>query len=154
MSEKRESLTGHEIADLFVLGALASLVIWYFWDAWSASSQILNMILILPFTVLTLILCSIQFFRQLIGSRPKEAPEVESVKSVFPVIGLFFVYTMTLPWLGFDVGTCLFVGGFLWFHGERRWPWILGYSSTFASVTSLFFAAMLPYPMPMLIFPP
>jgi putative tricarboxylic transport membrane protein len=110
------------------------------------------LILILPFTILTMLLCLIQFFRQLVG-RPIEERVVEPVKSVFPVISLFVVYTLTLPWLGFDVGTCLFIAAFLWFHGERRWVWIAGYSLSFASVTSLFFAAMLPYPMPMLLFP-
>ncbi|MGK0238027.1 MAG: putative tricarboxylic transport membrane protein [Candidatus Pelagisphaera sp.] len=152
MSERRKSLTKNQIADLAVLVALASLVVWYYLDARSASTHILNLILILPFTILTLILCLIQFFRQLVGP-PSEEPVVESVKSVFPVISLFVVYTLTLPWLGFDVGTCLFIGAFLWFHGERRWAWIAGYSLSFASVASLFFAAMLPYSMPMLVFP-
>jgi len=152
MNPKVKPLTKHQIVDLTVLVALASLVVWYFVNARSASTHILNLILILPFTVLTLFLCLIQFICQLI--RPSvEAPAVESVKSVLPVISLFAVYALTLPWLGFDVGTCLFVGAFLWFHGERRWPWIVGYSLSFASVVSLFFIAMLPYPMPMLVFP-
>ncbi|MBT5169889.1 MAG: tripartite tricarboxylate transporter TctB family protein [Opitutales bacterium] len=152
MIAKVKPLTKHQIADLAILVALASLVVWYILDALSSSTQVLNLILILPFTVLTLLLCLIQFIYQLI--RPSvEALSVEAVKSVLPVIALFAVYTLTLPWLGFDVGTCLFVGAFLWFHGERRWPWIVGYSLSFASIVSLFFAAMLPYPMPMLVFP-
>ena len=152
MSEKRKPVSGYQIADLLVLIALAGLVVWYFIDARSASTHILNLILILPFTVLTLILCLIQFLRQLF-SPPVKDPVVEPVKSVLTVIILFIVYTLTLPWLGFDLGTCLFIAAFLWFHGERRWPWIAGYSVSFASLASLFFAAMLPYPMPMLVFP-
>jgi putative tricarboxylic transport membrane protein len=152
MKDKRRSLDGREITDLWVLVALAGLVVWYFLDARSASNSVLNLILILPFTVLTLLLCAIQFIRQLIG-RTSEMGKAEPVKSVIPVVSLFVVYTLTLPWLGFDVGTCLFVAAFLWFHGERRWPWIAGYSVCFTSIVSLFFAAMLPYPMPMLIFP-
>ena len=152
MSEKRKLLGGHQIADLSVLVALAGLVVWYFLDARSASTHILNLILILPFTVLTLVLCLVQFLRQLFGPPAKEHV-VEPVKSVLTVIILFIVYTLTLPWLGFDVGTCLFIGAFLWFHGEHRWLWIAGYSVSFASVASLFFAAMLPYPLPMLVFP-
>lgn len=152
MSKKRIILGGHRIADLSVLVALASLVVWYFLDARSASAHILNLILILPFTVLTLILCLVQFLRQLFGPTAKQ-PVVEPAKSALPVIIIFITYTLTLPWLGFDVGTCLFIAAFLWFHGERRWPWIAGYSVSFASLASLFFATMLPYPMPMLVFP-
>jgi len=70
-----------------------------------------------------------------------------------PVIGLFFAYVVSLKWLGFDAGTFLFVSLFLWFHGERRWPWAFGYGLCLAVVLSLFFSKMLPYPMPMLVFP-
>jgi hypothetical protein len=152
MGEDKRLLSGRQIADLLVLVALAGLVVWYFIDARSASTHILNLILILPVTVLTLILCLVQCLRQLFGPPEKERA-LEPVKSVLTVILLFVIYTLTLPWLGFDVGTCLFIGTFLWFHGERRWPWIGGYSVSFASVASLFFAAMLPYPLPMLVFP-
>ena len=151
MSEDRKRFTGHQVVDLAVLIVLAGLVLWYLLDARSASTHILNLVLILPVTLLTLALCLIQFVRQLLG-KAKGSTEVEPVESVIPVIALFVAYTLTLPWLGFDVGTVLFVVLFLWFHGERRLPWIIGYSVSFAAVVSWFFSAMLPYPMPMLIF--
>lgn len=152
MSLDKKSFGGHQIADLIVLVVLAGLVVWYYLNARSASTHILNLILILPVTGLTLLFCMIQFIRQLMD-RTTELVAVESVKSVVPVISLFVGYTLTLPWLGFDVGTALFIALFLWLHGERRLPWVLGYSLSFASLVSLFFTAMLPYPMPMLIFP-
>ncbi len=151
-SHQAKALASHQIADLGILVVLAGLVVWYFLDAKSASTQILNLILILPFTVITLLLCLIQFVRQLIRPPIKE-PKVERVKSVIPVISLFVAYTLTLPWMGFDLGTMLFIAAFLALHGERRWLWVAGYSLSFASVASLFFAAMLPYPLPMMIFP-
>ncbi len=152
VTENRKKVGGRQVGDLAVLVVLAGLTLWYCLDARSASTHILNLILILPVTALVWLLCLIQFIRQLTG-RVSESPEVEPVKRVVPVISLFVGYTLTLPWLGFDVGTALFMAAFLWFHGERRWPWIVGYSLCFASVASLFFAAMLPYPMPMLVFP-
>ncbi len=148
----RKSLSGNQIADLVVLIVLAVLVVAYYLEARSASAHILNLILILPVTGLTLLLCLIQFIRQILD-RSTEAVSVESVKSVLPVISLFVGYTLTLPWLGFDVGTALFIAVFLWLHGERRLVWVFGYSLSFASLVSLFFTAMLPYPIPMLIFP-
>ena len=66
-------------------------------------------------------------------------------------MGLFSAYVLTLNWLGFDVGTALFVGAFLWLQGERRLRWLVGYSLAFALVLTLFFSRMLPYPMPTLL---
>lgn len=152
MKEKDETLSRHQLVDLGVLLGLAALVVWYYMDARSASTHTINLVLIGPVTGLSLLLCLIQFVRQLIWPS-HDRVKVESAKGVIPVISLFVTYTLTLPWLGFDVGSALFVGLFLWIHGERRWVWTVGYSVCFASLVSLFFAAMLPYPIPMLIFP-
>ena len=84
-------------------------------------------------------------------SPDREQPELDPVKSIVPVVSLFAGYVITLPWLGFDVGTFLFISLFLWFHGERRWQWVLGYGLCAATLMALFFSAMLPYPMPMLL---
>ena len=135
-----------------IAGQNVVLVVVYYLEARSASTHILNLILILPVTGLTLLLCLIQFIRQMLGHSTSPV-STESVRSGLPVICLFVGYTLTLPWLGFDVGTALFIACFLWLHGEKRLVWVLGYSLSFASLVSLFFSAMLPYPLPMLIFP-
>ncbi len=145
-------LNNHQIADLTVLFGLLSLVLWYFWDAYNASTQVLNLILIVPVTGLLLILCLIEFISQIRNS-DRETPALDPVSSIVPVVSLFALYVATLPWLGFDVGTFLFVSLFLWLHGERRWQWALGYGLCFASLIALFFSEMLPYPMPMLLLP-
>jgi len=140
----------HRIADLLVLLLLASLVAIYCFDAVRASASILNLILVLPVTVIVLVLCLIQF----VSSVPKvrsESDMKEPIADILPVVGLFAAYVLSLHWLGFDVGTCLFLGVFLWLHGERRWPWLLGYSISFAFALTIFFSKMLPYPMPMLM---
>ena len=71
--------------------------------------------------------------------------------SMVPVILLFIAYVLSLDFLGFDVGTMLFIAGFLLLQGERRIKWIAGYSLSFSLLTALFFSTMLPYPMPMLL---
>jgi putative tricarboxylic transport membrane protein len=137
-------------ADLVVLLVLAGLAALYGFDAYGASSDVLNLILVLPVIILVLVLCLAQFVIEL---RDNEAPPVvrESAADVAPVIGLFTAYVLTLEWLGFDIGTLLFVAAFLWLQGERRWRWLLGYSISLGFGLALFFSAMLPYPMPMLI---
>ncbi|MCP3907629.1 tripartite tricarboxylate transporter TctB family protein [Pseudomonadales bacterium] len=142
----------HQIADLLVLTVLLALVLGYCWDAYNASSQVINLILVLPLTGLVFILCAIEFINQW-RKRDQQAPELEPFATIVPVVSLFAAYVVTLPWLGFDVGTCLFIALFLWCHGERRWRWLLGYSLCFASLMTWFFSQMLPYPLPMLILP-
>ena len=148
----RKSLSKHQLADLLVLLGLLAITLWYLWDAVQASTQILNLILIAPVAVIITLLCAVEFIQQLRG-RGREDPKLEPVTAIVPVVSLFVFYVITLPWLGFDVGTFLFVSLFLWLHGERRLAWVLGYSFCFASLIALFFSQMLPYPMPMLLLP-
>lgn len=152
MLQRWDKMSKQRIADLAVLIILMILVATYCVDAMRASTDILNLILVLPITVIVLTLCLIQFFL----SAPKiysATVAQDPLSDVLPVIGLFTLYVVTLPWLGFDVGTCLFVGAFLWLHGERRWVWLTGYSISFAFILAIFFSKMLPYPMPLLLLP-
>lgn len=138
------------VGDLVVLLALAGLVILYGFDTYIASSDVLNLILVLPVISIVLALCAAQFIIELREIKD-EAPARDSVADVAPVIGLFAAYVLTLEWLGFDIGTTLFMAAFLWRQGERRWRWLVGYSISLGFGLAMFFSAMLPYPMPMLI---
>ena len=154
--------------DLVVLAVLAACVVFYCVDAIRASRDVLNLILVLPLSVAAFALCLAQFLITLRETRVRgsatalrEEPAAEepasarqgteSFADVFRVVGLFAFYVLTLPWLGFDIGTCLFLAAFLWLHGERRWSRLLGYSIGFGFLMALFFSRMLPYPMPMLL---
>lgn len=133
-----------------MLLVLAGLVAVYCIDAVRASTDVLNLILVLPVTAIVLVLCVAQFVQNV--RRPSvDVERRDASRDALPVAGLFAAYILSLPWLGFDVGTCLFIAAFLWWHGERRWPWLLGYSLGFAFALALFFSRMLPYPMPMLM---
>lgn len=175
-----ESIRTRAAGDLVVLAVLAVGIVSYCVDAIRASTAVLNLILVLPLSIAVFALCFAAFLISLRESRvrdpgtaspealaatvpasadpPESAAAPASVRpaaapgsDMLRVIGLFTVYVLTLPWLGFDVGTSLFIAGFLWLHGERRWPWLLGYSIGFGFLTALFFSGMLPYPMPMLL---
>lgn len=150
MSNPANKTSTYRVADLLVLLVLAGLVMLYGFDTYRASSDVLNLILVLPVIAIVLVLCLIQFVIEM-RDVTTEAPARESVKDVAPVIGLFAAYVLSLQWLGFDIGTMLFVATFLWLQGERRWQWLIGYSISLSFGLALFFSAMLPYPMPMLI---
>jgi len=149
MTTPTDVQTRRRTGDLFVLLALAALALAYGIDAVSASRSVLNLILVLPLTVGVLLLCAVQFVIDL--RRPGESASGERVRDGLPAMLLFAAYVLSLGWLGFDVGTFVFLCAFLWLHGERRPAWLVGYSFVFTSLAVFFFSTMLPYPMPLLI---
>ena len=150
MSGDTRTISRHRLADLGVLVLLAAAVVTYCVDAVRASADILNLILVLPVSVTVLALCALQMLGDVRQIR-EPPPERKSAADVLPVIVIFSLYVLTLPWLGFDVGTCLFLLAFLWFHGERRLRWLFAYAIGLSMALSLFFAKSLPYVMPMLV---
>lgn len=149
MNTRSGKIHADNIADLAVLVVLTLLVIVYGVDSVGASTHVLNLIFVLPLTVIVLCLCLVQFVRQ-VPKMKMTAGEMQPAAGVLTVVILFSAYVLSLNWLGFDVGTFIFLCAFLWLHGERRLPWLIGYSLSFALSMSLFFSMMLPYPMPML----
>jgi len=148
------SLNNHQKCNLVVLLGLFLLSGWYLWDSWRASTHIYNLILVLPLCVSLLVLCLLAFCREILA--PPAAVENDggdSEKGVLLVILLFIGYVITLPLLGFDLGTFAFVALFLRLTGEKKWQWALGYGLVFALSSALFFSYMLPYPMPLLLLP-
>lgn len=143
-------ISGHRLADLAVLVVLAAAVVAYCVDALRASADILNLILVLPVSVIVLALCTLQVALD-VRDLCEPPPAHNAATDIVPVVTLFSAYVLALPWLGFDVGTCLFLLAFLWLHGERRPLWLAAYAVGLSLALSLFFAKTLPYRMPMLL---
>ncbi|MDB1125105.1 tripartite tricarboxylate transporter TctB family protein [Vibrio algarum] len=144
-------------ADFVVVSILALFICWYAWSAWQTSSTVENMILIVPIAAIALVLTVGEIIQQIRRNATdisvENTEEKDSVFTVLPIIGLFTVYVMSLETIGFDVATTLFVAAFLWYQKERRLVWLIGYSVVFGLIMSVFFAQMLPYPMPMSLLP-
>ncbi|MFN3881972.1 MAG: tripartite tricarboxylate transporter TctB family protein [Nitrincola lacisaponensis] len=138
---------------LCMLLGLAGFTIWYLSDAIRVSFTTPNLLLILPVSLAVLLLCIAELIISTYRGKLFEAVDDEPVRDILPIILLFAVYVLTLPWLGFDLGTILFVAIFLRMKNERNWFWVLGYSIGFGIAIALFFALMLPYPMPMTFLP-
>lgn len=137
---------------LMLLG-LSGFTLWYLSDAIRASFTTPNLLLILPVAVAVLILCAAELMISAYKKELFQPVDDEPVADILPIILLFGGYVLSLPWLGFDLGTILFVAIFLRMKNEQRWFWVLGYSITFGIAIALFFAVMLPYPMPMTFLP-
>lgn len=146
------SASSERLIDTFVLVILMLFIGWYAIDSYRASTHILNLILVLPVALTASFLCIIELVR---GSRrtTTNTPSTDSIVGVLPMIGLFAAYVISLEWLGFDLGTFCFVSIWLYLRGERRWHWIISYSLAVAAITTIFFASILPYPMPLGLWP-
>lgn len=137
------------MADILVLLALAAFSSWYLIETYTASSKIENLIFIFPIGIAILSMCTLELIKQWRNGPTETHDNRDPVGSVLAVMALFAVYVLSLEWLGFDLGTVLFVAAFLALQGERRIHWLVGYSLVFGSLVALFFSNMLPYPMPM-----
>ncbi len=143
------NLPAQKALDLVVLATLILITVSYLYDTIEASGHIYNLVFVMPISLFLLVLCLIQVV--ICFSKIEVQSPAEPVSSVLPVIALFSAYVLTLGWLGFDIGTTLFISAFLWLHGERRGLRIVCYALAFGFGTALFFSKMLPYPMPMLV---
>lgn len=149
--------------DLSLVLLFAAVTIAYLADAWTASASLRNLVLLVPVSALSLILCALIVVD--VVRRPRAAPEaVSQEESPVPVersfidrykpavlMTLFALYIMTLPWLGFDVGSAVFVAAALLMDGERRLWLIAPVSIGFALGATVLFGWLLPYPMPTLV---
>lgn len=153
MRSNLERLTPYQRCDLAVLVLLTLLVAAYLGHVLAVSTQLFHIVLVLPVALLVLTLCLLEFALRLRCPAAARGSSGDSLASVLPGMALFSGYVLSLPWLGFDLGTALFVTAYLWAYGERRWYWALAYGLVFGTGVALLFSALLPYPMPMLALP-
>lgn len=163
---------GHVVLVLLFAGFTALYLV----DAWQASSRLRNLILILPAAILAFGLCALVLIGILRdAARPRPAapakvpanapPDAPADAPAAPAppetllqrfrtgftMALFALYILSIPYLGFDVGTALFVAANLLLDGERRPLVVIGIPVLFAVAATLCFRWLLPYPMPILL---
>lgn len=136
---------GHLALVVLIAGAVGL----YLHDAIQASPTTDNLILILPAALLALGLCVLIAIGILRGraARRDDAP----LGRAPALMGLFALYIITLPVMGFDVGSAVFVAAALLLEGERRPMQLLVVPAVFAVLATLSFRALVPYPIPTML---
>ena len=154
---------------IFVLFSL-----WYALDAYMAQQKVENLLLIWPATLIVLILALGLAARQLRAMRQtrtvhgkgdaqtdqantdEPAPETVSFQArygtVLSATGLG-LYVLSLPFLGFDVATALFVAASMRLQGERNPIVICLFAVLVATLPILGIEYMLSLPVPTLVLP-
>jgi hypothetical protein len=124
-------------------------LVWYAWDAWSASSRITNTVLILPAAFVGLLLIVGLLLREL--RRFSQAPDPsefardaeaenekdrakDEVRTSMILMALLAAYVGTMDWIGLDVATFLYIAASLVALDERRPLVIIAYSLGFTLV--------------------
>lgn len=149
------------IGEIFITTFLLLLVIWYATDAFTASQQVENLLLIVPIGILTISLTSIalfQLFKKIRIQTPEKTDEIEEKqksekegnKIIFISMFLYLIYGLAIIPIGFDVATFIFIAAMMFLQGERKLGLLIIYPLIFSVLVSTFFSAMIPYPMPML----
>lgn len=126
---------------LFTAG-LGVACLLYLWDAASLSLSPLNLLLLLPLTLLGVLLCALVIAQDVRAAlrdgsaRAKKKPPLDwRVPTLMVLVGLFVTATMTIGY--FDLVTLCFVAVTLVLLGERR-PWVVViFSAVFTLVVVL-----------------
>lgn len=139
--------------DLILAVLVVILTVAYLIDAVAASTQIVNLIFIVPVAFGIFVISGYLIFAEISHAENTQLVNEEAVDywPIYRAMALFVGYVLSLNWLGFDVGTALFIGVFLWAQGVRRIAPVLAFSFSLGFGLAAFFQFMLPYPMPMLV---
>jgi putative tricarboxylic transport membrane protein len=165
MSREREHVPDWE--HLLFAALLLAFIVWYLWTAAAASLTFSNLILIAPVGAvaagLLLYIASVEIFGRMpatsasavqadsTASTPHGRFRSGSLATIAALMGLFGAFVVTIPYIGFDVATFLFVGATLWLLGERNIVVLLSLALGIAVALSLAALTLLTFPMPLAV---
>ena len=161
------------LGHLLLLCVFVLFSVWYALDAYRAQQKVENLLLIWPATITVLVLAlglaAVQV-RTMMKARAahaaqagedgraggEPAPEARSIQARYgtplSAIGLG-LYVLSLPFLGFDVATALFVAASMRLQGERNPIVICLFAVMVATLPILGIEYMLSVPVPTLVLP-
>jgi len=153
---------------IFFIAVILLFLAWYLWTATVASPTFSNLILIAPVgaiaAVLLLYVGAAEIFghdavvRASGGTEKASAAEAApsrfragSLTTIMLLIGLFGLFVVGIPYIGFDLATFFFVVATLRLLGERRVIFSLSLALAIAAALSVAALTLLTFPMPLLI---
>ena len=163
MSRGRKHLPDWEHV-LFV-AMLLGFVTWYLSTATIASATFSNLILIAPVSAAAILLLLHIGWKEIAGlssAAPIALSQTEpqanasasrfrsgSTRTIAALMGLFALFVIAIPYLGFDISTFFFIGATLWLLGERRVIFSLTLAFAIAAALSIAALTLLTFPMPL-----
>lgn len=152
-----------DFGHLVFVTLMVGFIIWYFFDARSASARISNLLLILPLTLASVILYALLIINEIkvVRVEKDESPELEGrrekngqqsllKKWIFAAAMAGFLFLV--PILGLEMACFLFMSGTLLLLGSRNWKLLVIYSVIFSMATTYTFSCLLNVPLKSLFF--
>jgi hypothetical protein len=164
MPKEREHLPDWE--HLLFLALLLGFVTWYLWTAAAASATFSNLILIAPVGAAAMLLLLYigveEIFGLIPGATATKTGQTEastnaadgrfrsgSLRTIAALMGLFGLFVVSMPYIGFDIATFFFVVATMWLLGERRVIFSLSLALGVAAALSIAALTLLTFPMPL-----
>lgn len=141
----------------FVLNSIALYCGWYFFDTYTTSTSINNLIFILPATLVAFALYLIILPSVLVQNTEDQGGRTEILKKLkanaMPalLVVAFALFVSSIERIGFDIGSYLFILLGLIICGERNWISLLLIPPIATVLLVLGFNLMIPYPIPLTI---
>ena len=157
MTPSKQGRRARLVEHILVLLAIAGWTVWFLRDSWQVSSRVENLMLIAPGAALALALCLFIGLRAARDPSREDgagggfAPIFSDLRSL-GFIGLFAAFIGGLAWGWFDLAAFGFIFASLLLLGERKILPALVFSAAFAGAVTWALSAMVPYPVPSLLF--
>ena len=147
-----------DLPHLLFLTGLVGFCVWYFFDAYTASNTLENLLLIEPAVIAAVILYFV-ILRDVIRVVPgadlaavPRAPLSPLLRvRIFGGMALLIAYVASMGVIGFDVATVVYVAATLALLGERRPVMLVVLPVVFAGVVVYAFRQMVTVPVPTLL---
>lgn len=142
-------------------GVLLLLGVIYFFDAYSTSNDTQNLLLVAPATALLIVIFFVIVKHEIrLTPLQGEGPAAEETGKRFNIsmlrtpalMATVGIYILGISYIGFDISTFLFISVSLAIQGERRPLLLVGYSAVFSILVVLGMKALLPFPVPTVLF--
>ena len=132
-------------AHLCTLGLLITWVIWYWLDARSVSTDILNLLLVQPTAILALVLAAMILPQCLRQKHPRSEITLSERNRVILLMLCFVGFVALMFTVGVDIAVFLFTASCLLIFGERRWVVVIGFSLATTLLLIKGYRLMIPY---------
>jgi hypothetical protein len=137
---------------LALLAGIVGLVLFYWLDVRSVSLRPTNLLMIEPGAIFALLMAALvvpQCFRRVPEGEEEQPESLGTLGRVFALMGTFAAFALTLEWVGFDIGTFVFMVVGLFICGERNWLLNIGFSAAFTLFIVWGYGAITPFPFPL-----
>ena len=144
-----------DIPHLLFAGAIAGWCAWFCIDAWSASRNVENLVLIVPAAALAVVLfafVAVGCFRRRAEGNAGRRPIARSLLArIAGTMALLAVFAAAGPLVGFDVAILAYVALMLLLGGERRPLVLVLVPVLFCAAVVYCFGTVLATPLPTLL---